>query len=80
MTKHLWEAKEKKTMMALERFNLVRGEEEPDPLERLRFFCSLAMNGQDWLDSEQFFDDVEKLYKGDVTHGEENETDHNASY
>lgn len=30
------------------------------PLERLRFFCSLAMtNGNDWLDSEQFFDAVE---------------------
>lgn len=26
------------------------------PLERLRFFCSLAMNGQDWLDVEPFFD------------------------
>ena len=29
--------------------------EEPDPIERLRFFCSLAMNGQDWLDVEPFF-------------------------
>lgn len=29
---------------------------ELDPLERLRFFCSLAMNGQDWLDVEPFFD------------------------
>lgn len=26
------------------------------PIERLRFFCSLAMNGQDWLDVEPFFD------------------------
>jgi hypothetical protein len=41
---------------ALERFN-----RDPDllanetPLERLRYFCSLAMNGQDWLDVEPFF-------------------------
>ncbi|MGP1675945.1 MAG: hypothetical protein ACTS6J_02175 [Burkholderiales bacterium] len=30
-----------------------------DPVEALRFFCSVAMtghNGQDWLDSEPFFD------------------------
>jgi len=41
---------------ALSRFNECGGEEEPSPLERLRFFCSLAMNGQDWLDVEPFFD------------------------
>jgi hypothetical protein len=29
-------------------------------LERLRFFCSLSMPEQDWLDVETFFDDVEK--------------------
>lgn len=34
------------------------GHEEPDPLWRLRFFCSLAMKGEDWLDVEGFFDDV----------------------
>lgn len=33
-------------------------DEETDPVERLRFFCSIAMNGQDWLDVEKFFDDV----------------------
>jgi hypothetical protein len=33
-------------------------EEEPDPIERLRFFCSLAMNGQDWIDVEPFFDAI----------------------
>ena len=32
------------------------GTEETDPIERLRFFCSLAMNGRDWLDVEPFFD------------------------
>lgn len=42
----------------LERFRECGGNEEPDPVERLRFFCSLAMSGQDWLDVEAFFDDV----------------------
>lgn len=32
--------------------------EEPDPIERLRAFCSFAMEPQDWLDVEKFFDDV----------------------
>ena len=43
------------------RFYEFGGYEDPDPLERLRFFCSLAMNGQDWLDVEPFFDDVQTL-------------------
>jgi hypothetical protein len=30
------------------------------PLERLRFFCSLAMSGQDWLHCEPFFDALEQ--------------------
>jgi hypothetical protein len=33
-------------------------EDSLEPLERLRFFCSLAMSGQDWLDVEEFFDAV----------------------
>ena len=32
--------------------------EEPDPIERLRFFCSLAMGGKNWIDVEKFFDDL----------------------
>jgi len=32
-------------------------------LERLRFFCCLAMNSQDWMDAERFFDDLEKDLK-----------------
>ena len=40
---------------ALSRFTDSGGYEEQDPIERLRFFCSLAMNGQDWLDVEPFF-------------------------
>lgn len=43
---------------ALAEFNECGGSEEVDPLERLRFFCSLVIKGQDWLDVEQFFDAV----------------------
>lgn len=48
---------------AIKRFNEIEADPENDlkgetPLERLRFFCSLAMkmNPQDWLDVEPFFD------------------------
>lgn len=34
------------------------GSEELDPIERLRFFCSIAMRTQDWLDTEPFFEDL----------------------
>src|SRR5690606_7914957 len=34
----------------------MKGCKETDPIERLRFYCSLAMSGQDWLDAEPFFD------------------------
>ena len=45
---------------ALSRFTDSGGYEEQDPIERLRFFCSLAMNGQDWLDVEPFFAAIRK--------------------
>ena len=48
------------------RFYELGGDEEPDPLERLRFFCSLAMDGQDWIDVEPFFDDVQTLLTPNV--------------
>jgi hypothetical protein len=38
--------------------NLKVEEDETDPIERLRVFCSLAMNGQDWVDVEPFFDAI----------------------
>lgn len=38
----------------------IRPEDATTPLERLRFFCSIAMSGQDWLDAEPFFDALEK--------------------
>ena len=44
---------------ALERFNELKvAQDESDPVEQLRAFCSLAMTGQDWLDVEPFFDAV----------------------
>lgn len=46
-------------LTALERFALYHGNDEIDPLERLRFFCSLAMNSRDWMDVEPFFDDLQ---------------------
>ena len=46
---------------ALERYNEHTADKPiTDPIEALRFFCSLAMNGQDWLDVEQFFDALNK--------------------
>lgn len=43
----------------LEEYNeLIEGLPET-PLERLRFFCSLALQGQDWLDVEPFFNDIQ---------------------
>lgn len=45
---------------AMTRYKEAGGHDEPNPLERLRFFCSLAMSGQDWLDSESLFDDLSK--------------------
>jgi hypothetical protein len=49
----------KPELRTLDKFKELFGELEDDPLERLRFFCSLAMNRQDWLDVEPFFDDVQ---------------------
>jgi len=47
------------SITAKARFNRVGGHDETDPIERLRFFCSIAMSRQqDWLDVEPFFNDV----------------------
>lgn len=43
---------------ALRRFHECGGADEKDPIERLRFFCSFATGGQDWLDLESFIADV----------------------
>jgi len=44
----------------IEKFKDLYGDLEESPLERLRFFCSLALNSEDWLDCEKFFDDLEQ--------------------
>ena len=45
---------------ALEKYNeLTVDSVEPDPIERLRFFLSLSLKGQDWLDVEKFIDDLQ---------------------
>lgn len=46
----------------LEKFNEFI-EDEKDPVERLRFYLSLALTGQDWLDVESFFNDIIKERK-----------------
>ena len=40
---------------AQQQFDDCGGSEIADPIERLRFFCCLAMDGQDWLDVEPYF-------------------------
>ena len=43
---------------AMDRYRDVEGGYDRDPVERLRFFCSLALSPQDWLDVEPFFDAI----------------------
>ncbi len=45
---------------AMQQFNACDGGSEGDPVERLRFFCSLAMCGRDWFDVEPFFDAIKE--------------------
>ena len=60
------ERSDEKTKTARQRYDeFMPSGEEKDPIERLRFFCSLAMNGQDWIDSEPFFDDLIKEWGND---------------
>jgi hypothetical protein len=50
-----------KTQTTLERYHEITADADPgSPLERLRFFCSLAITGQDWFDIEPFFDALAK--------------------
>lgn len=51
-------------MTALEKYReFYEDGDDMDAIERLRFFCSLAMQPQDWLDVESFFEDVIKQTK-----------------
>lgn len=45
--------------------------EDQNALEDLRFFCSLAMRGQDWLDVEPFFDALAAPKSVTVAQGEQ---------
>lgn len=45
---------------ALQQFVEHDGKDITTALEQLRFFCSFAMNGQDWTDVEPFFANVER--------------------
>jgi hypothetical protein len=58
--KRLTEAIKQQEKTALAKFKECGGQDETDPVERLRFFCSLAMKGQDWLDVEPFFDAIKQ--------------------
>jgi len=57
-------AQQAEPVSALTRYTEIVAEDPADDmggaLERLRFFCSLSMPGQDWLDVEPLFDAVEK--------------------
>lgn len=47
---------------ALEKFNEFGGYDISCPLEKFRFYCSIAMNGcngRDWMDSELFFEQLQ---------------------
>jgi hypothetical protein len=46
---------------SLAEFNELMGDTKESPIERLRFFCSLAMSSQDWLDVEPFLDALTPL-------------------
>ena len=51
---------------SLERFMEYEGHLENDPVERLRFFCSIAMDVQDWVDLEMFIEDILNERDGNV--------------
>jgi hypothetical protein len=55
---------------ALQRYaKFTKDDDSLSPLEQLRFFCSLAMSGQDWLDVERFFDALEGEQSAEAAQG-----------
>lgn len=55
------EALEQPQLTAKQKYDkFMEDETEPSALERLRFFCAQAMNGQDWLDVEPFLNALEQ--------------------
>lgn len=59
---------------AKQQYDAHGGDSESDPVERLRFFCSLAMCSQDWLDAEPFFDAINKLRAAKKKGGNDDQT------
>lgn len=49
---------QQRSKSALVEFAANGGYDEQDPIERLRFYCSLAMTENDWFDVELFFDAI----------------------
>ena len=45
-------------MSSIDKFRAAGGMEEESAIERLRFFCSIAMSDEDWIECEGFFDDL----------------------
>ena len=43
----------------IDEFKELGGYDEKDPLERLKFFCSLGLCSEDWLEVESFFIDAQ---------------------
>lgn len=56
-----WKRHTEEATSTLSRFN-ENAHDIYDPIERLRFFCSLAMSGQDWLDVEPLFEAVAEYF------------------
>ena len=46
-------------MRTLDEFKELGGFDEKDPIERLKFFCSLGLCSDDWLEVESFFIDAQ---------------------
>ena len=52
-------------MTTLEQYNAaMKGEPDGSPIDRLCFFLSIALRGQDWIDVEQFIGDVSQQLVG----------------
>ena len=47
-------------MRTLYVFKELGGYDKKDPLERLKFFCSLGLCSEDWLEVESFFIDAQQ--------------------
>lgn len=52
-------ANDRKYEPSINKFNALGANEEPDVVERLRFFCSIGFKcDDDWFECEKFFKDI----------------------